>query len=1134
MILTPLNNLLTEKKTFSEIKETSNNSIEGIAPGSFPFIISSIFKNNDKQIIVITDNVSSMEELYLNLTTLMDDSKICTLPSWDTLPYEFVSPPEHIEKERVQSIYRILKGEPLVVVTTLEAIIRNIPQKEYFTRKGLTFVLGEELPFDDIIETLVDYGYERESKVESYGQFSVKGGIIDIFLPSYHNPIRLDFFDDSLESIREFSIGSQISSIKHNEVTIYPRTEFVLSEKEKEQFFDIFEESSKTMEFPDSILKQINEGIIENISGIEDLFPKIMEKTSILSYFQKDAITISIERSKLITEKNHIERKFTELYHKKKSETLCLDPEILLNLKDFESIIDEGLTIQTSSFNPDAQTFEFKNIQGYHGNIKEARESIASFIKEDWKVIITTAFDGQARRLQDLLRELSPSLNYESIDLSKNLNIIVSPLKDGIEFTEQKILILTDQEIFGKKYRQKGKFRKHSRPIESFLDLKVGDSVVHINHGIGLFKGIERMKAGGVERDFFMLEYADGDKLYVPLDQISLVQSYVGSEGRQPKLNTLGRKSTWSKTKERAKKAIEEVAKELIEIYSKRAALKGFEFPPDTEWQEEFEALFEFEETADQITAIEDVKDDMESQKPMDRLVCGDVGFGKTEVAIRASFKSVMAGKQVAILVPTTVLTMQHYSTFNKRFANYPIKVEMISRFRSAAEIKAIKEKVAQGEIDIVIGTHAILSKDMDIKNLGLLIIDEEQKFGVKHKERLKQLKTSVDVLALSATPIPRTLHMSMSGIRDLSIITTPPENRQSIETYVMEENPDILRNAILNEINREGQLFYIHNRVQTIDAQQTMLEKLVPEATFAVAHGQMGENELEEVMIDFFKGKYDVLIATTIIESGLDISNANTIIINRSDMFGLAQLYQLKGRVGRSDKKAYAYLFYPKHIALSEEALKRLNVISEYTELGSGFKVAMKDLEIRGSGNILGQEQSGSIMDVGFELYTQMLEDAIKQLKGEDQTSLFRTPIFIKTSFFIPDDYINDTKQKIEFYKRFEKCQDEEEVLQIESEMVDRFGNPPSEVSILVEVEKLRAISSKLKIDEVIEDSRSIKIKISSETTIDIMKIMEIIATDKRISIDPKESEIIVFTPKSDILEKKLTELKKWLQQIS
>jgi transcription-repair coupling factor (superfamily II helicase) len=640
------------------------------------------------------------------------------------------------------------------------------------------------------------------------------------------------------------------------------------------------------------------------------------------------------------------------------------------------------------------------------------------------------------------------------------------------------------------------------------------------------------MTAGGVERDFILIEYAGEDKLYVSLDQITYVQKYIGTEGRKPRIDALGRQSAWNKIKQRVKESVEDIARDLIKIYSKRSALQGFRFPPDTQWQEEFESLFEYEETPDQITAIEDVKDDMETDKPMDRLVCGDVGFGKTEVAIRASFKAVMAGKQVAILVPTTILAMQHYETFKKRFSEYPIQVDMISRFRTKGEIIKIKSKLASAEIDIIIGTHAILTAGANIKNLGLLIIDEEQRFGVKHKEELKKFRTIVDVLTLSATPIPRTLHISMAGIRDLTIIATPPESRQAIETYVMEENPDILREAILNEIARGGQVFYVYNRVQSIETQMILLKNLVPEASFCIGHGQMHEHELEDIMIDFMNKKYDVLISTTIIESGLDIPNVNTIIINRADTFGLSQLYQLKGRVGRSTRQAYAYLFYPRHASLTEDAQKRLQVIAEYSELGSGFKIAMKDLEIRGAGNIIGHEQSGSIMDVGFDLYCQMLEDEIKVLKGEEIKEYFRTSLFIKTDFYIPDNYMNDDKQKIEFYKRFESCETAEEVDRLETELIDRFGTPPTEVNTLVELERIRAVSSSLKISELLEEGDRIKIRISSLCIIPGEKLAEAVSKDKRLSLDPNDPELIVlkYTEKSP--EKKLYELKKWLQQ--
>jgi transcription-repair coupling factor (superfamily II helicase) len=613
-----------------------------------------------------------------------------------------------------------------------------------------------------------------------------------------------------------------------------------------------------------------------------------------------------------------------------------------------------------------------------------------------------------------------------------------------------------------------------------------------------------------------------------------MVQKYIGAEGRKPRIDALGKKSAWNRIKEKVRQSVEEIARELIVIYSKRNALKGFQFPPDTQWQEEFESLFEYDETPDQITAIEDVKDDMENHRPMDRLVCGDVGFGKTEVAIRAAFKAVMAGKQVALLVPTTVLAMQHFSTFKKRFSDYPMEIDMMSRFRSAAELARIKTKLSEGTIDIIIGTHALLSGSLSIKNLGLLIIDEEQRFGVKHKEKLKKLRALVDVLTLSATPIPRTLHMAMAGMRDLSIISTPPENRQSIETYVMEENPDILRMAILKEIERKGQIFFVHNRVQTIDAQASALEKLVPEATFCVAHGQMDEHQLEEIIIDFINGKFDALVSTTIIESGLDMPNVNTIIINRADTFGLSQLYQLKGRVGRSMRQAYAYLFYPRHTPLSEEAQKRLQVIAEYSALGSGFKIAMKDLEIRGAGNILGVEQSGNIMDVGFDLYMQMLDEEIRKLKGEDTGDYFRTPVFLKTNFLIPPEYIPDERQKIEFYKRFESCETVEEVDALAVEMTDRFGTPPPRVAVLIELERVRALASSLAIEEILEDSHSIRIKITARTRIDRARLVKHLAADRRFTLDGSDRNTLLYSTAGLAEEKKIEELKKWLQLIS
>lgn len=1140
MVLKTISDIFSSSKEFKEVKKNKQTpvSIEGVSPGAAPLIISSFFNQNMAQTLVVVETIQQLNDMYLDLSCFVDDKYLFKFPSWETIPYEFMSPSETTERDRITTLYRIISRQPLIVIATVESITRKIPPISFFLKKGLSLTANEEYPYDDIIETLVQYGYSREARVDSFGQFSVKGSIIDIFLPSFENPLRLDFFGDTLESIREFDINTQVSTGDGTveEITIYPRRELVLFDTEKRNLRDYLrEQTHEAMDLPDEIKTWLKEDdyAIDRIPGIEEFFHEVIGSDTLESYFEKNHRVFMLESSSLEAAFDRIEKNFSDLYAKKSKAIPCLSTEKLLDKETFKSLLGKSISIQTFKTSTGALTWDIKSIPGFQGKIKSVREEMETRIHEGYNIIMTTSFEGQARRLADLFIDFNPHHNFETYNNEFPFNIVISPLSSGIDIAGIKTLILSDHEIFGKSYRKRRFFKSRtSRPIDSFLDLKPGDYVVHINHGIGIFNSIERMTAGGVERDFIVIEYRESDKLYISLDQINFVQKYIGIDGRKPRIDALGKKSSWNKIKEKVQGAVEEIAGELIKIYAQRNALKGFRFPPDTRWQEEFESQFEFEETPDQITAIEDVKDDMENDKPMDRLVCGDVGFGKTEVAIRAAFKAVMAGKQVALLVPTTVLAMQHFETFKKRFEGYPVNIEMMSRFKTKGEITAIKKKLSTAETDIVIGTHAILAKDMNIKNLGLLIIDEEQRFGVKHKEELKRFRVMVDVLALSATPIPRTLHMSMAGIRDLSIIATPPENRLPIETYVIEENPDILRQAILNEKERGGQIFFVHNRVQSIDTQMIILSKLVPEATCCIAHGQMNEHELEEVMIDFINHEYDILISTTIIESGLDMPNVNTIIINRADTFGLSQLYQLKGRVGRSIKKAYAYLFYPRHTNLSEEAQKRLKVISEYSDLGSGFKIAMKDLEIRGAGNILGREQSGSIMEVGFDLYCQMLEDAVKTLKGEEIKPYFRTAVFIRTDFYIPDTYIADEKQKIEFYKRFESCDTIEEVDKLESELTDRFGPQPPEVTMLVELERVRALASSLQIDEILEDPRKINIKITSSCLIPAEKLIKEISSDSRLKIDSANPENLIFMPLAKSSEKKLSELKKWLQQ--
>lgn len=1117
------------------VKAMPGTNVEGIAPSSYGFLIASIFLADPRPTIVVARHYQKMHELSLDVAGFIEAEKISVLPSWEVLPYEYAHPSEKIEAERISAIYRLVKEECCITITTLEALLRAMPGKERFVNRGFKISKGEECPFEDLVDLLVEYGYSREYRVEAPGQFAVKGGIIDVFIPGREAPCRLDFFGDTVDSIREFDPESQRSTDEADLVTIYPRREILLDAADRRRLLELMKTAVKSEagEVPELEENGVFGG---RIRGIIDFFPLLFGHEYLTSFITDKFRIVLVDIEELLAQRDNLERTFAELYQKRANDALAVPPEILFRSDLLHEVRSRAVEISAIVHSLGAVHLKLRSIPNYLGRIKNVRADISQRLEEGWRVAVVTAFEGQARRLADLFSEFNPPRDFEHYH-EVPFQILLLPLKEGFEIAPLKTLVITDHEIFGKAYRKKTRFKKkQSLALGSILDLKAGDYVVHLNHGIGIFRGTKRMEAGGVERDFIAVEYDEGDMLYVPLDQMNLLQKYVGLEGKQPRIDALGKKSAWNRIREKVRQSVEELAKELIEIYAARSALEGFQYPPDTAWQEEFESKFEYEETPDQLTCIEDVKDDMESPRPMDRIVCGDVGFGKTEVAIRAAFKAVMAGRQVAVLVPTTILAMQHYATFSRRFEGYPVAIDMISRFRSPAEANEIKKKLQSGALDIVIGTHALLAKDVGFKNLGLLVIDEEQRFGVKHKEQIKKMKTLVDVLTLSATPIPRTLHMAISGIRDISVIQTPPENRQAIETYVLEDNPDIVRSAILRELERGGQAFYVHNRVETITIQARMLRELVPEARFCVAHGQMREHELEDVIIDFLDGKYDVLVSTAIIESGLDMPNVNTILINRADTFGLAQLYQLKGRVGRSITKAYAYLFYPMNRALGEPAQKRLQVISEYTELGSGFKIAMKDLEIRGSGNVLGKEQSGNIIEVGFDLYCQMLEDAVNALKGEKPKALLerRTSVSLLTDLFIPDDYIPDERQKMELYKRFESCQSEKEVDELVREMEDRFGKFPPGVLSLIQVEKIRLHATDLGIEKIVEDKKCVRLKFASSAPVDRGRLVHLLKKDKRVSIDRGDKNTLVFIPGDLEEQKKLEEIKKLLRLLA
>ena len=998
-------------------------------------------------------------------------------------------------------------------------------------------------------------GYERVDRVEITGEYSVKGSIIDVFPVNLELPVRVEFFDDEIETIRFFNPDSQISQEKTNSCELLPAGEIVLSGEESTDLIEILNGNSydSSLERPpwihdfiENYSVETNNPKIQLLSqlqhaGLDELFHLVTEEKSFLDCFSLAPLTLVYPQTAVRERMLQIKREFHTLFEQSSKTKICLPVDKFLrddllnetnkvyyfdevaNLERTEgnnhsSLPDENVTIKDSSAGP--IIIKSHNFRGRLGEIREYAKGIAD---TGGQVCITSPYSAQLNRLSGIFQNVDGmTIKVQSekralpLQFKKKgiIYIARAALRHGFSIPDLNFHLWSDADIFGRSYKRRTRFKKTlSAPLDSFIDLKENDCVVHVNHGVGRFLKLERVCAAGRERDFLVLEYADRDRLYVPLDQISMVQRYI-SPNDKPRLDSLG-KSSFKRIKERVEKRIEELAGELIQLYAIRMSRKGYTFPPDTLWQEEFEADFQYEETPDQISAIEAVKNDMETSRPMDRLICGDVGYGKTEVAIRAAFKAVIAGKQTAIIVPTTILALQHFTTFKERFRNYPINLDIISRFRTRSEITAIKKKLAAGEIDVIIGTHALFAEDIRMKNLGLFIIDEEQRFGVVHKETIKKYKKTVDVITLSATPIPRTLHMSLVGIRDLSIIQTPPQDRLPVRTYVIKNSDSVLKEAIFREIERRGQVFYLHNRVDTIEYAAERIRSLLPQVSLTILHGQMHEENIEDTLLDFLNKKYDVLVTTTIIESGIDMPNVNTLIVDRADTFGLSQLYQIRGRVGRSNRQAYAYLFYPTDRIMNEKAQRRLNTIQEYQELGSGFKIAMRDLEIRGAGNILGKEQSGDIMDVGFELYVKLLDKAVNRLKGTHQDEEIRCILGLNDDFFLPEEYIPDTRQRIEFYKRFEAAVNIQEVEKLASEMNDRFGKAPEYAANFIKIEKIRTLAQNIGFESIFEEeSGRIRLMAGDNIRIPSEHVINTLKEENRLKLVPGNPGVLYFEP--------------------
>ncbi len=1082
-------------------------------------------------VLVLCDTQKRAKELWEDFVDLLPGYEVLYFPALEMIPYEVVAQSGELEQKRLEVLSQLVleRQRRFIVVTTIEGISKKLLPKGDFCQGLLPLEVGQQMEQQQLKAHLVTFGYEYAEQVERPGQFSVRGGIFDIYSVNYKNPLRLEFFDDEIDSIRLFDTASQCSVEKVNQVCLVPGREFFLMPQCKEvgikkihqQFTQQVEQMSKRksrepLERLQSKVGEVLEKLQQDLyfNGLEQyqtfFYP---ECASVLDYMGNGMLVVLDEANRIQEAQEYLEKErrqtFSELLLK--GNVLPGQGEYFYELDEMAQMVNHGLHLSFSLL-PKRSVFQemdsrmaldIQNISSFFGNPQLLVEELQTWQKQNYRILILLTSAAKALRLQQMLgdNEILCSWIADRYQADPGqIYLAYGNISHGARFPQSHLVLVSETEVFRQQKKQVGKkfFQEDGQKISQLDDLKVGDYVVHMNHGIGRYMGIERLKVQDVERDYLIVKYSDDGKLYIPVEQFDLLQKYTVNEGVAPKVNKLGG-NEWQRTKNKVRASVEQLAEGLLQIYARRKSEEGYAFSPDDQWQKEFEDAFPYVETEDQLRAIEDVKRDMMSPHVMDRLICGDVGYGKTEVAIRAAFKAVNDGKQVAILVPTTVLAQQHYNTFLERFHPYGIRVEMLSRFSTAKQQKVTIEGLKSGAVDIVVGTHKLLGKTVSFHDLGLLVVDEEQRFGVTHKEKIKSLRSQVDVLTLSATPIPRTLHMSLVGIRDMSVIETPPQDRYPIQTYIVERTPELLKDSIRRELGRGGQVYVVHNRVEDIESLAEEIRELVPEARILVGHGQMKEHQLEQIMMEFIAHQADVLICTTIIETGLDISNANTMIVDEADKMGLAQLYQLRGRVGRSNRIAYAYLTYKKDKTLSQLAEKRLAAIREYTELGSGFKIAMRDLEIRGAGNLLGAEQHGHVAAVGFDLYCSMLDDAIRELKGEKTGKRREVELDLQVSAFIPEYYIRDSAVKLGFYQRIQQARVIDRLHLLEDELVDRFGDVPPETWNLLRVAELKIYCMQIGIRSLKQKGGVINALFEADTAMDLSKLMQLVQKYKR-----------------------------------
>ena len=977
--------------------------------------------------VIACSSESKAKQVYEEYRFL--DPNTYLYPAKDLLFYQADLRSKELVSQRMEVIQAVAAGEKATVITSFDAFMDTLLPKDVIVEKTVRIANDSTLHLEEMQSRLVALGYDREVQIEAPGQFAVRGGILDVYPLTEELPIRIELWGDEVDSIRTFDVETQRSIENLEEVSICPAVEFPQEGEKGVSFLDYFPKE-ETILFLDEPVRLIEKG-----QGVEEEFLEAQKKRVESGYEVTDAEV--------------------QLYHTE---------EILKKMNAYSSVGFFALDMKCRGLETKASfSLQTKSVNPYNSSFDMLTQDLKRLKRNGYRVVLLSGSRTRAKRLAEDLRDYNLS-SYYSDELDREvapgeIMTAYGHVAYGYEYPMLKFTVISETDIFGKTKKKKKRKTYEGRKIQSFAELKVGDYVVHENHGLGIYQGIEKIEVDKISKDYMKISYAQGGNLYIPATQLDLIQKYASADAKKPKLNRLGTQE-WTKTKTRVRGAVREIAKDLVRLYAARQEQEGYVYGEDTVWQREFEEMFPFEETEDQLLAIEAVKRDMMSHKIMDRLICGDVGYGKTEIAIRAAFKAVQEDKQVVYLVPTTILAQQHYNTFAQRMKDFPVRVDLMCRFRTPAQQKKTIEDTKKGLVDIVIGTHRVLSDDLKFKDLGLLIIDEEQRFGVQHKEKIKKLKENVDVLTLTATPIPRTLHMSLIGIRDMSVLEEAPNDRMPIQTYVMEYNDEMVREAIERECGRQGQVYYVYNRVEDIAEITGHIQKLVPDVTVEYAHGQMKEHQLERIMYDFINGEIDVLVSTTIIETGLDISNVNTMIIHDADHLGLSQLYQLRGRVGRSNRMAYAFLLYRRDKLLREVAEKRLAAIREFTDLGSGFKIAMRDLEIRGAGNLLGAEQHGHMEAVGYDLYCKMLNEAVKHLKGEMEEETFNTTMDLNVDAYIPDSYIPNEYQKLDIYKRVAAIENEEEMEDMLEELIDRFGDIPKKVETLLAVASLKAIA--------------------------------------------------------------------------